>query len=144
MRLPLCLAAAALALAACSSTSPTTDTSAVAAGPPADGGSYSSPRDIVAKMKSAGVDCPDYKVVAHPANARELGNCQGGDLVISIFETEGDVQANVEFQREIAKEISGPVNMLTGRNWSVVLDDQAALQKAKSVLGGTLVSEPAA
>ncbi|MGI5161372.1 hypothetical protein [Microbispora sp. CA-102843] len=143
MRLPLCLAATALALAACTS-STTADTPASPAGPPADGGSYTSPRDIVAKMKTAGVDCPDYTIIAKPTNARELANCMDGNLVISIFETEGDVQANVDMHRETAKMIDGPVNMLTGRNWSVYYDDPAALQKAKTVLGGTLIAEPAA
>jgi hypothetical protein len=31
------------------------------------------------------------------------------------------------------------INLLTGRNWTVNYDDQPTLDKAKSVLGGTLV-----
>ncbi|WP_433349793.1 hypothetical protein ACQP25_37985 [Microtetraspora malaysiensis] len=84
------------------------------------------------------------EVLAHPVGAIERANCQDGNLVISIYEREGDVQAQIEFQRDVAKDINSNVSMLTGRNWSINVDDQTALQSARSALGGTVVFEPAA
>jgi hypothetical protein len=132
----------ALALTACGTTeaqAPAAPSATAPATPPADGGSYSSPRDIVAKLTATGITCDDYAPIAGAQGARDRGTCQDGNLVVSIYDREGDVQAQVEFHREMGLG----VHLLTGRNWTVNLDDEGVLRTAQSVLGGQLVIEPA-
>lgn len=139
------LATVASLLAACSSGStaaavPATPSVSAAPSPaaPADGGSYDSPRDIVAKMEAARIPCSDYTPLANAIGARDRGHCRGGDMVVSVYDREGDVQKQVEFHRGGGVGVA----MLTGRNWTVYFDDVETLKLAKSVLGGTLIFEP--
>ncbi|GII32867.1 hypothetical protein [Planotetraspora mira] len=106
-------------------------------GPPVDVGSYSSPQDIVAKLQSVGITCPDYEPIANATGARDRGTCKDGNLVVPIYDREGDVQTQIEMEMGFA-DIVG-ISLLTGRNWTVNYDNRPTLEKAKSVLGGTLV-----
>lgn len=138
MRILLIAACAAVALATgCSAHSPAASPAASAA-PPADGGSYGSPRDIVAKITAAGVACSDYKPISGALEARDRGSCRDGNLVVSIYDREGDVEAHVENMRGLGLGLT----MLTGRNWTVNWSDTNDLQKLRAALGGTLVIEP--
>jgi hypothetical protein len=141
MRALILAAVIVLASAACSGTQAAAPTPAPSpSGPPADGGSYDSPRDIVAKLEKVGITCPDYEPIANATGARDRGACKDGNLVVSIYDREGDVQAQVETQMGFADVIG--ISLLTGRNWTVNYDDKPTLEKAQSVLGGTLVIKP--
>ncbi|MFB4273000.1 hypothetical protein [Nonomuraea sp. GTA35] len=139
---PAAFALAAMLLAAgCGITTantPTNTGTSRSAAPPADGGSYTSPRDVVTKLRAAGIACDDYKPIARAIGAKDRGSCQQGDLVVSIYEREGDVQAQVEFEESLGIGVL----LLTGRNWTINHDDRVTLNTARSVLGGTLVSKP--
>ncbi|MGI5268847.1 hypothetical protein ACQEUU_06830 [Nonomuraea sp. CA-218870] len=104
--------------------------------PPADGGSYASPRDIVAKLTAAGIACSDYTPVPDPINAKELGGCQGGNLVVGIYEREGDVQAQVEIYRAVGDELDSGPDVVTGRNWTVHTTNREHLDLVWKALGG--------
>ncbi|MFD0469966.1 hypothetical protein ACFQ0B_17735 [Nonomuraea thailandensis] len=90
------------------------------------------------KLKAAGIACDDYEPIAGATGAKDRGSCQQGNLVVSIYEREGDVQAQVEFEESLGIGVL----LLTGRNWTVNHDDRATLDTARSVLGGTLVIKP--
>lgn len=99
--------------------------------PPADGGYFNDPRDIV--TKSAGtIPCPDLKTTSGVIGARAQVTCQNGDIAVRVHGNHDGVDDQVDLLR-----LTGG-DLLTGENWTVNADPQV-LDAAQPQLGGRVV-----
>lgn len=137
-RIAVAVALATVAsLAGCSSSSqapsPATATSPLVPAPPADGGYFNDPRDIVARANGA-IPCSDLEE-AESVGARAQVHCAAGNIVIRVHENHGGVDGQVNLMG-----LTGG-DLLTGQNWTVNAGPEI-LQAAQEHLGGKIVHVP--
>ncbi|MFB4300659.1 hypothetical protein [Actinomadura sp. NTSP31] len=124
-------------LAGCSSTSgaaaPTVSTPKPT-GPPADGGYFTEPREIVAKSDGA-IPCADLKETANPVGARAQVTCSGENIVVRVHENGEGVQDQVDLMK-----LTGG-DLLLGQNWTVNAGP-TVLKAAQLHLGGRITHIP--
>ncbi|GAA1545708.1 hypothetical protein GCM10009678_30450 [Actinomadura kijaniata] len=115
-RLLLPLLLAVLAFTACGANGQAskiaTAPSSSASPPPADGGYFDSPRDLVAKAGNA-LPCSDIKGTPEPVGARAQVTCSNGDIVIRVYNNRADATKAGNIMH-----LTGG-NLLFGQNWTV-------------------------
>lgn len=99
--------------------------------PPADGGYFNEPRDIVAKSAGA-IPCPDLKETSGVIGARAQVTCHDGNIVVRVH----DNHTGVDDQIGLLRLTGG--DLLTGENWTVNAAPPV-LDAAKQSLGGRVV-----
>jgi hypothetical protein len=160
------LAAAVLALPACTSSSSqaqpgpavTTGASNTGSAKPSDGGSYRSGSDVISALKSAGHPCtpvsnsgdtnikaPGLQSVAACAISSSGSSSAGGSVTATVFDNHADALAYATLLTSSQASgllISGKSERaVVGQNWVVLVpDDIAYAQQVSSALGGTIVS----
>jgi hypothetical protein len=96
--------------------------------PPADGGYFTDPREIVAKSKGT-IPCHDLEQTQNAVGAREQVTCSGGNIVIRVHENRQGVTGQIELMK-----LTGG-DLLTGQNWTLNASP-SILQAARQHLGG--------
>jgi hypothetical protein len=99
--------------------------------PPADGGRFDTPADLIAKAGSA-LPCDDARAMT-PIGARAQSSCYGGNVVIRIYDDHAGVDQQVEFLG-----ITGGADLLAGENWTLNAPKRF-IAAARQKLGGTYV-----
>jgi hypothetical protein len=99
--------------------------------PPADGGSYDNPSDIIAKAGDA-LPCSDA-VAETPTGALAQSSCADGDVVVRTYADHSGVDDQIRLH-----SLGGGM-LLTGANWTLNASP-AQLKAAHTRLGGHIVT----
>lgn len=91
---------------------------------------------IMRLISAMGVRCDGFVLVAPSPPAVERGECNNGELVITIYPGRAEAWAYITARPE-----AGGKSILSGANWMVESADVAALELARKILGGSLYAQ---
>lgn len=106
--------------------------------PPADGGSYESPVDIVETLDQAGIECAGLSEMPGAEDPAMTQNCTGGgdNVIVRVIHDRSELDAEVQ-AFDGAGLFKGE-SMVVGKNWNLV-GVTAFVEDAHKKLGGDLV-----
>ncbi|GAA2177202.1 hypothetical protein GCM10009784_26890 [Arthrobacter parietis] len=135
-------AASVIILSGCASAAesamPTPEATPTETTPPADGGSYSTLKQLQQAYVAAGGDCSELVQRNSVSLAAESGDCND-QTVISTYISTADLSELIQTNKALNEEydLESDSVWLTGQNWIINSPDAVEMQEK---LGGRLVS----